>query len=147
MNWKKGGWGGGSAIIDHADSAFFFSRRPELPIISWMNRLKKYRPRPDPEIAKTHQGTTILTDVKSVEVVQPLGAVVPPEQVEGPLVLHHPVVLAHPRGRPLAMDLFPHTGFCVCTRPPIASSPRDRLRRHIVRHKQDLKKKLCTYFM
>lgn len=54
-----------------------------------------------------------LTDVKSVEVIEPLRSVVAPEEVERPLVLHHAIVFPHPRRRTMALHLFPRSCRCV----------------------------------
>lgn len=53
-----------------------------------------------------------LTDVKPVEVVEPLRAVVTPEEVERPLVLHHPVVLSYSWRRPVAFYFLPISNPC-----------------------------------
>ena len=50
-------------------------------------------------------------EAELVEVVEPLAAVVAPEQVQAPLVLHHAVVLTHPGARAVVLDLGPRLYF------------------------------------
>lgn len=75
---------------------------------------------------KVHDTHTRLTDVKPVEVVEPLRAVVAPEQVEGSLVLHDSVVLPHPRGGSVTLHLLPTSRACSSSTSPAAHHPRDR---------------------